>query len=79
VTVTEAVTLTAAIAAALVSVIGALAGLYTAQKAASTHALVNGLSGDLKDAARAQGFAEGQKNPDSAPLQQPGVPHGLGS
>lgn len=58
-TATELVTLIGALTAAIVSILGAVAAFYTAQKSASTHSLVNGISGKLTDAAKAQGHAEG--------------------
>lgn len=59
-TVAEGVTLIGAVAAAVVSIMTAAIALYTAQKSASTHQLVNGISGKLATAHTAQGHAEGQ-------------------
>lgn len=59
-TVAEAVTLISAVTAAIVAILTAGIGFYTAMKASSTHTLVNGLSGSLNVANRAQGQAEGR-------------------
>ena len=62
-TVTEVVTLIAAITAAVVSILGASAAFYAAIKSASTHTLVNGQSHEIQalreDKGHAIGLAEG--------------------